>query len=67
MAKGHWSGTTAHSNMEHHGGKVEGAGELAFGTGPGKRAMKTKIDHKDFGIMEHASSKEKGVKSYNQE
>lgn len=67
MAKGHFSGTIAHSNMAHHGGKVSGAGELSFGAGPGKAAMKTKVDKKDLGMREAASGKAKGMKSYNQE
>lgn len=67
MSKGHWSGTVAASNMAHHGGKHEGAGELSFGTGPGKAAMKTKMDSKDLGIQKNASGKEKGMKTYNQE
>lgn len=70
MSKGHWSGTVAESNMAHHGGKVKGAGELSFATGPGKAAMKTKVDSKDIGLDKDSgknSYKAKGMKSYNQE
>jgi hypothetical protein len=44
MAKGHYTGTIATSNMSHHAGKFAGAGELGAKqmASPGKASMKTK-------------------------
>jgi hypothetical protein len=70
MAKGHFSGTLAASNMAHHGGKVAGAGELTIGMGPGKAAMKTKLNKESEGVDSGSGKsdfKAKGMKSYNQE
>lgn len=70
MAKGHFSGTLAASNMAHHGGKVAGAGELSIGMGPGKAAMKVKPSKVDPGVDSGSGKsgfKAKGMKSYNQE
>lgn len=64
MAKGHFSGTMAHSTMAHHGGKVKGAGELGgnYG-GPGKAASKTKSKMSGLPFEGGAGSyKPKGMK-----
>ena len=62
MANTHWSGTVASSNMAHHGGKYEGAGELTFGSGPGKAASRVKTKEESFGIDKGGKDCKKGKK-----
>lgn len=63
----HYSGSTSPSDMKHNSGP-KGAGELTFGTAPGKAAMKTKPHMSGTGFEGGKNSySPKGMKTYNQE
>ncbi len=64
MAKGHYTNTKAYSCMTTGPGEVAGAGQLGYAAGPGKVAMKTKIDSKDLGVSTSQAKGPKGMKTY---